>query len=79
MKFCHFKMQEILFLCLCSKNREFAKNSIPKCSPFDNYDEDFFKKISPVTTLERILQQFAMIFSRFGSEGGLFIFIGKKK
>lgn len=59
-------------------NIEFI-NSIPKCSPFDNYDEDFFKKISPVTTLERILQQFAMIFSRFGSEGGLFIFIGKKK
>ena len=31
------------------------------------------------TFFERILQQILMIFSRHGSEGAIFIFIGKKK
>ena len=35
-------------------------------------------KKSKSTFIERILQQFIMIFTSFGSEGGLFIFIGKK-
>ena len=38
-----------------------------------------FEKSSKATFIERILQQFIMIFSSFGGEGGLFLFVGKKK
>ena len=38
----------------------------------------FFEKNSKATFIERILQQFFMIFSSFGSEDGVFVFIGKK-
>jgi len=54
-------------------------NSIPECSPFNNTEKKKFEQNSESTFIERILQQFFMIFSSFGSEGGLFIFIGKKK
>jgi|TARA_B100000929_G_C15174918_1_gene306561 hypothetical protein len=40
--------------------------------------EKIFEKSSKATFIERILQQFIMIFSTFGSEGGVFIFVGKK-
>ena len=40
---------------------------------------DILNKKSLGSYFERILSQFLMIFSRFGSEGGLFIMIGKKK
>ena len=53
-------------------------NSIPECSLFDNTKKSFFEKKSKATFIERILQQFIMIFTSFGSEGGVFIFIGKK-
>ena len=62
-----FKMNNIEFI-----------NSIPECSLFQNIQKGFFEKHSTSTFIERILQQFFMIFSRFGSEGGIFIFIGKK-
>ena len=58
-------------------NIEFV-NSIPNCSLFQGTQESFFEKNSKATFIERILQQFFMIISRFGSEGGVFIFIGKK-
>ena len=58
-------------------NIEFI-DSIPKCS-FNISEESFFEKSSKETYIERIFQQFFMILSKFGSEGGLFIFIGKKK
>jgi len=58
-------------------NIEFI-NSIPDCSPFNNKENSIFDKSFKATFIERVLQQFLMIFSAFGSEGGLFIFIGKK-
>ena len=60
-----------------NNNIEFI-DSIPKCS-FNIGEESFFEKSSKETYIERILQQFFMILSKFGSEGGLFIFIGKRK
>jgi len=62
-----FKMNNIEFI-----------NSIPECSFFNNTKKKF-EKNSESTFIERILQQFMMIFTSFGSEGGVFIFIGKKK
>ena len=58
-------------------NIEFI-NSVPNCSPFNNKENSIFDKSFKATFIERALQQFLMIFSSFGSEGGLFIFIGKK-
>ena len=62
-----FKMNDIKFI-----------NSIPECSPFNNLKKNIFENNSKSTFVERILQQFVMIFTRFGSEGGVFLFIGKK-
>ena len=59
-------------------NIEFI-NSIPFCSMSETYKNNLFEKKSKGTYFERILQQILMIFSRHGSEGAIFIFIGKKK
>jgi len=59
-------------------NIEFI-NSIPESSPFNVIKRNIFEKSYEATFIERILQQFIMIFSSFGGEGGLFLFIGKKK
>ena len=40
---------------------------------------DPIAKSRETTFFERVLQQIFMIFTKSGSEGGLFIFIGKKK
>ena len=61
-----------------SNNIEFI-NSIPQCSLSEPEDENFFHKKSKATFTERILKQITMIFNKFGSEGGVFILIGKKK
>lgn len=61
-----------------NNNIEFI-NSIPFCSMTESYKNTIFEKSSKGTFFERILQQFFMIFSRHGSEGAIFIFIGKKK
>ena len=53
-------------------------NAIPQCSLFDEYNNNFFEKKTKATFFERILQQIFMIIKKYGSEGGLFIFIGKK-
>ena len=45
----------------------------------ETYKNNLFEKNSKGTYFERILQQILMIFSRHGSEGAIFIFIGKKK
>ena len=58
-------------------NIEFI-SSIPECSPFTNAKKGFLEKKSKATFVERIIQQFIMIFTSFGAEGGVFIFIGKK-
>ena len=61
-----------------NNNIEFI-NSIPFCSMTESYKNTIFEKSSSGTFFERILQQFFMIFSKHGSEGAIFIFIGKKK
>jgi len=62
----------------------FKENDIDFISsiPSSNYDYDYkdiFKKKSSGTFFSRILNQFLMIFNSFGSDGGLFVLIGKKK
>ena len=58
-------------------NIEFI-NSIPESSPFNVIKRNIFEKSYEATFIERILQQFIMIFSSFGGEGGIFLFVGKK-
>ena len=58
-------------------NIEFV-SSIPEISPFNNTTKNMFEKNSKATFIERILQQFIMIFTSFGAEGGVFLFTGKK-
>jgi len=57
-------------------NIEFI-NSIPSCDLFSNQN-NFFEKNQKGNFFTRILRQILMIFSLYGDEGGLFIFIGKK-
>ena len=52
-------------------------NSIPSCD-FDEDYEDLFEKKSKGNLYSRIINQISMIFSSLGSDGGLFIVIGKK-
>ena len=59
-------------------NIEFI-NSLPITSPFIKSKKNLFEKNLKATFIERLLQQFIMIFSSSGSEGGLFLFVGKKK
>ena len=58
-------------------NIEFI-SSIPS-SDFDYDYDNIFEKKSSGTFFSRILNQFFMIFNSFGSDGGLFVLIGKKK
>ena len=54
-------------------------NSIPSCDfEFSQDYADLFKKNSIGTFYSRIINQFSMIFNRLGSDGGLFVVIGKK-
>ena len=62
-----FKIHDIEFI-----------SSIPS-SDYDYDYEDIFEKKSSGTSFSRILNQFLMIFNSFGSDGGLFVLIGKKK
>ena len=52
-------------------------NSIPSCD-FDEDYEDLFEKKSKGSLYSRITNQISMIFSSLGSDGGLFIVIGKR-
>jgi len=60
----------------------FKENSIEfiNCYPNLNIDKgkNYFRKNIAPNFFERIFIQISMIFTKFGSEGGLFIFIGKK-
>ncbi len=57
-------------------NIEFI-SSIPS-SDFDYNYQDIFKRKSFGTAYSRIINQFSMLFNQLGSDGGLFIVIGKK-
>ena len=57
-------------------NVEFV-NSIPHCNLFSD-PKNIFEKSQKVNFFTRLLSQILMIFSSYGSEGGVFIFIGKK-
>jgi len=59
-------------------NIEFI-NSIPQCDVDDNYENSLFEKRSKGTFLSRFFSQITMLFNELGSDGGLFIVIGKKK
>ena len=61
----------------------FKENNISFISSIPSADFDFnyidiFKKKSPGTFFSRILNQIFMIFNSLGSDGGLFVLIGKK-
>ena len=58
-------------------NIEFI-NSIPASNLFSN-EINLFEKTKKNNKLINLLIQFFMIFTKIGSDGGLFIFIGKKK
>ena len=54
-------------------------NSIPSCDfEFSQDFENLFEKKSRGSFYSRFLNQISMIFNRLGSDGGLFIVIGKK-
>ena len=59
-------------------NIEFI-NSIPSCEIQLGKQVDLFKKSSRSSPYERIWQQIVMIFTSLGGEGGLFIFVGRKR
>ncbi len=59
-------------------NIEFI-NSIPSCEIQLGKESDLFKKSSRSSRYERIWQQVIMIFTSLGGEGGLFIFVGRKR
>jgi hypothetical protein len=70
---------------LFQKNKINFINSYPSCEPFQINDNDkdeelkrLFIKGSSSNYYERIFSQILMIFGRPGSEGGLFLFLGKK-
>jgi 2-polyprenyl-3-methyl-5-hydroxy-6-metoxy-1,4-benzoquinol methylase len=54
-------------------------NSIPSCNFDENYVTDLFKKESRGSLFTRITNQISMIFNNLGSDGGLFVIVGRKK
>ena len=59
------------------KNIKFI-NSTPSCE-IDYEKNNFFEERTAANYFQRIFQQISMIFSPLGGEGGLFLFIGRKK
>jgi|TARA_B100001093_G_scaffold515444_1_gene591774 ubiquinone/menaquinone biosynthesis C-methylase UbiE len=53
--------------------------STPSMNLFNENEAKFYEKKYKTTFGERILKQFLMIFDNYGSEGGLFIMIGKRR
>ena len=53
-------------------------NSIPSCNFGENNDFKLFQASTNSTFLSRLFSQISMIFNNLGSDGGLFIVIGKK-
>ena len=61
------------------KNNIEYVNSIPSFLVGDENKYDYFEKTPRYSYIQRLISQIFMIFSNLGSEGGLFIMIGKKK
>ena len=61
-----------------NNNIEFV-NSVPSCDFNDDHFENLFKKQSVGNLYSRLMNQVSMVFTGLGSDGGLFIVIGKKK
>ncbi len=61
------------------KNKIDFVSSIPTCDFIDNNYDEIFKKRSKGNYFYRLLSQILMIFNSLGSDGGLFIIIGKKR
>lgn len=61
-----------------SNNIEFI-NSIPRCNIKEKENSNLFEKVSKGTFLSRFFSQISMLFNNLGSDGGLFIVVGKKK
>ena len=59
-------------------NIEFI-NSIPKCNIQEKETDNIFEKSSKGSYLSRLFSQISMLFNNLGSDGGLFVVIGKKK
>ena len=53
-------------------------NSIPSCDMNNNFDSSLFKETGTGTYLSRFFSQISMLFNNLGTDGGLFIMIGKK-
>ena len=62
-----------------SKNEIDFINSIPQCAFEENSPNNLFVKQTTGNVFSRLLNQFNMIYNNLGSDGGLFIVIGKKK
>lgn len=54
-------------------------NSIPRCDIQEKDNTNLFEKSSKGTFLSRLFSQISILFNNLGSDGGLFIVIGKKK
>ena len=54
-------------------------SSIPRCNIEEKENSNLFEKTSKGTFLSRLFSQISMLFNNLGSDGGLFIVIGKKK
>ena len=61
-----------------SENKIDFINSIPCCTFEENSEVNFFKKHSRGNLFSRVSNQFNMIFNNLGSDGGLFVVIGRK-
>jgi 2-polyprenyl-3-methyl-5-hydroxy-6-metoxy-1,4-benzoquinol methylase len=54
-------------------------SSIPNCDFNDHGYDDIFREKKAGNYIERFLNQIFMIFGKLGSDGGLFVMVGKKK
>ena len=54
-------------------------SSLPSCNFDEEYDINLFQKVSRGSLFSRITNQLSMIFNNLGSDGGLFVVIGKKR
>jgi hypothetical protein len=61
-----------------NNNIEFI-NSIPSCCWLNSGNQHLFEQTLKGSKLTRFFSQIFMLFGNLGSDGGLFVVIGKKK